>query len=188
GQESQLTGALYRDRQLSLVTAARTRDASRADLALLAHRPAQRAEVLVVDDVDLVAAERARLEPAACSGTLTTVTPAARLLPATLLCHAGSSPAVSLERNVVVRGSTAHGRRLVEVGRVGGNVALRREPRAVPSVFPRTEELHGVGNNIDGLPLVAFLVLPLTPLEAPVDGNRAALRQVGGAVLALRSP
>src|SRR6478672_11053802 len=72
-----------------------------------------------------------------------------------------SPAAVCLERNVVVRSSTAHGRRLVEVGRVGGNIALRREPRAVPPVVPGTEELDGVGNDIDGLPLVALLVLPL---------------------------
>src|SRR3954454_17092882 len=124
-QEAELTLPLDRLRQLALVVAAPARDASRADLPLLAHGPAQRAEVLAVDDVDLVPAERARLEPPAARWALAAVTPSATgLLSATLLCHAGSSPAVSLERNVVVLSSTAHGCRLVEVGRVGGNIAL----------------------------------------------------------------
>src|SRR3954467_4395719 len=63
--------------------------AGRADPALLAHRATQRAEVLVVDDVDLVAAELAGLAPAASRWTLL-VTPARCLLPATCLCHANS--------------------------------------------------------------------------------------------------
>src|SRR5204862_6456725 len=76
GQQAELPGALYRLRQLALVAAAAARDASRADLALLAHGAAQRAEVLVVDDVDLVTAERTRLEPPATGRTLAAVTSA----------------------------------------------------------------------------------------------------------------
>src|SRR4051794_5676043 len=91
GQESELAGALHRDRELLLVPAAGARDASRADLALLAHRAAQGAEVLVIDDVDLVAAELARLAPAPSPWTLL-VTPARCLLPATCLCHARPLP------------------------------------------------------------------------------------------------
>src|SRR3954471_17906084 len=88
-QEPQLASALDRDRELLLVPAAGARNAGRADLALLAHRAAQRAEVLVVDDLDLVAAELAWLAPAASRWTLL-VTPARCLLPATCLCHACS--------------------------------------------------------------------------------------------------
>src|SRR3954462_6972589 len=88
-KEAKLAGALHGDRELLLVPPAGARDASRADLALLAHRAAQRAEVLVVDDVDLVAAELAGLAPAASRRTLL-VTPARCLLPATCLCHAAA--------------------------------------------------------------------------------------------------
>src|SRR3954451_22766813 len=89
GQQAELAGALDRDRELLLVPTAGASYASRADLALLAHRAAQRAEVLVVDDIDLVAAELARLAPAASRWT-PLVTPARCLLPATCLCHARS--------------------------------------------------------------------------------------------------
>src|ERR671914_1095391 len=66
------------------MTTAGAGDASGADLALLAHGAAQRAEVLVVDDIHLVAAELTRLALAAsCRSSL--VTPAGR--PATLLRH-----------------------------------------------------------------------------------------------------
>src|SRR4051812_2972994 len=89
GQKAELAGALDRDRELLLVPAAGASDASGADLALLAHRAAQRAEVLVINDVDLVAAELARLAPATARGALL-VTPARCLLPATCFCHANS--------------------------------------------------------------------------------------------------
>src|SRR3712207_3878501 len=46
--------------ELGLVAAACAGHARRADLALVADRAAQRGEVLVVDDVDLLPAERAR--------------------------------------------------------------------------------------------------------------------------------
>src|SRR5918912_188025 len=81
-QQPELARALDRDRELALVAPAGAGDPGRADLALLAHRAAQRAEVLVVDDVDLVPAELARLAPAAAGWALL-VTPARRL-PATL--------------------------------------------------------------------------------------------------------
>src|SRR5436305_8098561 len=85
-EEPQFPSALYRARELALVTAACSGDPGRADLALLAHRPAHGAEVLVVDDVDLVAAELAGLAPAACGRALASVPPPG-LLPATLLRH-----------------------------------------------------------------------------------------------------
>src|SRR5436305_4226547 len=85
-EQSELPAALYCARELALVTAACSGDPGRADLALLAHRPAHGAEVLVVDDVDLVAAELAGLAPAACGRALASVPPPG-LLPATLLRH-----------------------------------------------------------------------------------------------------
>ena len=59
---------------------------------------------------------------------------------------------------------------------------------AAAAVVTAAEELHGVGDDVDRLALVALLVLPLAPLEAAVDGDRAALGQVARAVLALRAP
>src|ERR671939_161392 len=82
-QQPELARALDRDRELALVAPAGAGDPGRADLALLAHRAAQRAEVLVVHDVDLVAAELAWLAPAAPGGTLASV-PSPALLPAAL--------------------------------------------------------------------------------------------------------
>src|SRR3954447_4270093 len=55
-------------------------------------------------------------------------------------------------------------------------------------VAPPAEELHGVGDDLDRLALVAVLARPLAPLEAPVDGDRPALAEEPGAVLALRAP
>src|SRR3954454_12965969 len=102
GQESKLPGALDRTRELTLVAAAVAGDAGRADLALLAHGAAKRREVLVVDDVDLVLAEVARLAPAPARRALPSVSPAAAfgLLPASGLRHSGrtSSAAFSAER------------------------------------------------------------------------------------------
>src|SRR3954469_12044049 len=50
------------------------------------------------------------------------------------------------------------------------------------------EELHRVGDDLDRLALRAVLALPLAPLEPAVDRDRAALRQIVRAVLALRAP
>src|SRR5215208_5394855 len=96
-QESHFACPLDRGGELGLVTTAGAGDSRRANLALVADRPAQRCEVLVVDDVDLVPAERARLEPPG-SGC-----PAATALAVT--CRGGSTllrhvflPAYSLLR------------------------------------------------------------------------------------------
>src|SRR5436305_2940922 len=89
-EQAQFAGPLYRLRQLALVAAAGAGDARGADLPLLAHRAAERREVLVVDHVDLVPAELAWLAPASAGRALASVPPAAgALLPATLLCHCG---------------------------------------------------------------------------------------------------
>jgi hypothetical protein len=63
GEQRELAGALDRARDLALVAAAGAGDAARADLAALGDEPAQGADVLVVDLVDLVAAVRAGLAP-----------------------------------------------------------------------------------------------------------------------------
>src|SRR6185437_3985309 len=64
----------------------------------------------------------------------------------------------------------------------------RRETTAVLSAIPGAQELDRIGNDIHRLALVALLVLPFPPFQAPVDGHRASLLEVLGAVLALRAP
>src|SRR5215208_5546949 len=59
---------------------------------------------------------------------------------------------------------------------------------AVAELTATAEELHGVGDHLDCLPLRAVLRLPLAPLEPAVDTDGAALREVLRAVLALRAP
>src|SRR5207248_6079740 len=87
-QQGQLARALDRRGDLALVTAASSRDAARADLPAVGDHPAQGADVLVVDLVDLVAAVRTGLAPAAAGAALTVAT--ARLAAVALLGHAGS--------------------------------------------------------------------------------------------------
>src|SRR4051794_38786389 len=80
------------------MTAAASGHASRADLALLRELAADAAEVLVVDDVDLVPAIRAGLAPACAGGSLSiAAAPAAGaagglLATARLTCHLLLSP------------------------------------------------------------------------------------------------
>jgi hypothetical protein len=80
------------------------------------------------------------------------------------------------------------GREVVRVDRdvrAGGEAVAA----AVAGVVARArEELDRVGDDVDALAVVAVLVLPLAPLEAAVDRDRAALGEVAGAVLALRAP
>src|SRR5215208_1817966 len=87
-------------------------------------------------------------------------------------CFATVAATSWLERDVVLACRARH-RRGLEVARVGRHIAaLGREPSvAAPArrIVAPTEELHGVGNDIDRLPLVAFLVVPLAPLEAAVE-------------------
>src|SRR3954454_16721445 len=84
GEQRDLARPLDRRRDLVLVPAAGARDAARADLAAVGDELAERADVLVVDLVDFVAAVLARL-PATGTGPTLLVTPARR--PAALLCH-----------------------------------------------------------------------------------------------------
>ena len=168
--------------------------ARRADLALVADRATQRREVLVVDDVDLLPAERAGLEAPATGRALAAAIPRLRsrvcVPPRCFATYDSCVLATSgSERNVVVRAAPGGHRRLGEVRGIRGNVALRREATAVLATLAGAEELHGVGNDIYRLPLLCrFLVLPLAPLEAAVDRDGPALREVLGAVLALRAP
>src|SRR5215203_1757071 len=69
-QEPQLTCTLDRGRELGLVTAAGACHARGANLSLVTDRPAQRGEILVIDDVDLLPAERAGLEAPATGASL----------------------------------------------------------------------------------------------------------------------
>src|SRR3954466_8327596 len=189
GEQPDLTGALDRARQLRLVAAAGAGDARGADLALVAHRAPEPRHVLVVDGLDLVAAIRAGLATPA-SGRALPVSPPPVVTAAaspTLLRPLCLRPP-DLERDVVVR-RPGPGRRLLKVAGVRGHVALRGEPATVlRCALPGTEELDGVGDDIDRLALVPVLVLPLAPLEAAVDGHGAALLEILGAVLALGSP
>src|SRR3954471_17752808 len=114
-------------------------------------------------------------------------------------CHAGAmsaaghvllprelAPTCSIsERNVVVRGGRGSP---CEVAGVGRNVGLRRETAAVLATLAGSQELDGIGNDIHCLALVPVLVLPLAPLEPAVERDRAPLREVVRAVLALRAP
>src|SRR4051812_19789514 len=76
-QQRQLTRALDRASDLVLVAPAGARDAARADLAPVGHELLQRVDVLVVDELDLVAAVLARLASPAAASSLA-ITPARR--------------------------------------------------------------------------------------------------------------
>src|SRR4051812_46102006 len=109
------------------------------------------------------------------------------------LATAAPSSARPSERDVVFAGAAAsaggRGRRGLQGALVHGDVAAGLE--AVPAaaaLLAAAEELDGVGDDVDALALVAVLVLPLAPLETPVDRHGAALAQVARAVLALRAP
>src|SRR5690349_13009036 len=112
-----------------------------------------------------------------------------------LLRRARVCSRAGLERDVVV-GWRADGRRdrrglrRAEVARVGRDVRARGEAAATAAgVVAAAEELDGLGDDVDrGAVLARVLVLPLAPLQAAVDGDRAALAQVAGAVLALLAP
>src|SRR4051794_35371295 len=78
GQQRQLACVLDRVGDLVLVTTAGAGDPPRANLALLGHELAQGGDVLVIDLVLLVAAERARLAPPA-TGSALLVSPPGRL-------------------------------------------------------------------------------------------------------------
>src|ERR687888_273858 len=91
-----------------------------------------------------------------------------------------------LEGNVVVGGCGA------EVGarglgrRRGGHELVASAEAAL--VAPSAEELDRVGDDLDRLALGAVLGLPLAPVEAAVDADRPALREVLRAALALVAP
>ncbi len=59
---------------------------------------------------------------------------------------------------------------------------------AVRHLVAAADELGVVRDDLDRLPVVAVLVLELAPLQAAVDGDRAALGHVLGDDLALATP
>src|SRR4051794_15785060 len=95
GQQRELTCALDRARDLVLVPAARPRDATRADLAAVGDELPQGGDVLVVDELDLVAAVLAGLAASAAASGLS-IPPARR--PAALLRHWWKTSLVRLAR------------------------------------------------------------------------------------------
>src|SRR3954469_9538345 len=156
------------------MAAARPADAARADLAALRHVPPELVDVLVVDLVDVRLAEEARLAPAGAGR--------GHPLPArrALVLISLSCQAFSLERNVVVGAG--------EVGVAAARCACRHELVAAAfaaALAAAAEELDGVGDDLDGLALLAVLRFPLAPFEAAVDRDRPALRQVLRAALRL---
>src|SRR5205809_7684482 len=64
-EKAELAGSFDGARKLGLMAAAGPGDPGGADLAFVADRPPQRADVLVVDDVDLLATVGAGLAPSA---------------------------------------------------------------------------------------------------------------------------
>jgi hypothetical protein len=57
-----------------------------------------------------------------------------------------------------------------------------------PAVAAAAEELHGLGDDLDGLALRPVLGFPLAPVEASVDADGPALGEVLGAAFALVAP
>src|ERR1700743_2991846 len=105
----------------------------------------------------------------------------------------GCSRLTCSEGNVVVRGS-AHGRAL-EVTGVDRNIAFARAgaggeavPVAATGVVTTAEELHVLGDYIDGRAVLSRGSGPLAPPQATVDRDGAALAEVFRAVLTLCAP
>jgi hypothetical protein len=73
-----------------------------------------------------------------------------------------------------------------------GTSDLGWKPLPPPPLFAvvraGAEELHAVGDDLDRLTLGAVLRVPFAPVQPSLDGNRASLGEVVGAVLTLRSP
>src|SRR3954454_6282177 len=95
------------------------------------------------------------------------------------------------EGDVVFRAPAAAGRGGrggLQVGLVDRHVAAGLESVPVAPVVAGAQELDRVGDDLDRLALPAVLGLPLAPLQAPVDRDRAALGQEAGAILSLRAP
>ncbi len=61
GEQGDVTGALERDREATLMTSAGSRHATRQDLASLADEAAKARDLLVVDEMDLLHTEVANL-------------------------------------------------------------------------------------------------------------------------------
>src|SRR5262249_4883864 len=88
-----------------------------------------------------------------------------------------------LKRNVVVGGSEVG----IRVRRRGCGYELPLAAAAF-AVAAAAEELHRVRDDLDRLALRAVLRLPLAPVEASVDADRAPLREELRTALALVPP
>src|SRR5262245_59515210 len=97
-------------------------------------------------------------------------------------CAAAAGLAAPSERDVVV------GSRAAEVGVLGLRAARNELRLAALGILAPAAELDGVGDHLDRLALRAVLRFPLSPLQAPVDGDRTTLREVLRAVLTLVAP
>src|SRR5918912_10048 len=70
----------------------------------------------------------------------------------------------------------------------GKSASAAAAGEAALAVAARAEELHRVGDDLHRLALRAVLRLPLAPVEAAVDRDRPALREVLRAALGLVPP
>src|SRR5205085_2537271 len=96
-----------------------------------------------------------------------------------------AEPCLSLERDVVVGAALAEVRlRGLRRGRRGNELVAA----ALAAAVAAAEELDVVGDDLDRLALGAVLRVPLPPVQAPVDRDRAALGEELGAGLALVAP
>src|ERR1041385_2763373 len=100
----------------------------------------------------------------------------------------------SLERQIVVA-ACAHVAEVIgrtarrRCSHAGAVVAHRAAAAAHPAVAAlAAEELHGHGDDLGGLALLSFLVLPLAGLQATLDVDLAALVQVLAAILGRAAP
>src|SRR5688572_10544308 len=86
-----------------------------------------------------------------------------------------------LERNIVFHVVELAGRLLSRGGlRLGGprlGRALARLAR-LPGTGARAEHLHGVGDDLGGVTIVTFLVLPLARAQPPLDVDLRAFLQI----------
>ena len=106
------------------------------------------------------------------------------------VCWVGLIRTECLRRHRRIRRQARAGNPLRERGRrcpvrLGGPIPGES---ATGGVVARAQELHRVGNDIGCLAFCAVLRLPLAPLQAPVDRDRASLGQVARGILALRAP
>src|SRR5262245_3730164 len=167
GNQGHRAGTLDRMRELPLMPGTTSRDTPRNDFPALGDEVAKAADVLVVDEVNLVRAEFADLPP---------TEPAAldRLL------RRGNG-LLLLER---LAGD-------VVVGRCRHLVAGERRRRrhgGCRRTLAATHELDALGNDLGHGPLLAVLAFPVPGLQATFDEDLTALVEVFAARFGLLAP